>query len=144
MKTFIGIDPGEHCGYAMWCPGNQTLILKTLTFWELIERLDQAATLIGDNLTVVIEDPTQNKPVFFRGLTLRKNQRVAQNVGMNKGDAKRIIEWLQRRKVRHIAQRPSASSLTKMTKDKFYQMTGYCKSSSEHSRDAACLVWAMR
>lgn len=143
MKVFIGIDPGVSCGFALYKPATGYLWLETFTFWELIQQL--TSHVFNEPRPVVyIEDPRGNKPVFFRGLTIKKNNRVAQNVGSNKRDAALIIEWCRDHGFEVVTVTPNSRSLTKLTAEQFNKMTGYEGRSSQHARDAACIVWGLK
>lgn len=143
MSYAIGIDPPA--GLAIWDRSKQRFLsIETTDFWGIIDRLD---SLIGSGtkIKVFIEAPQENKPVWMKGgvNNLAIFSKVCQNVGENKGSAKLIIEWCKRRGVDHVALRPTKRSATKLSVDRFQQITGWKKRTSEHGRDAAMKVYSL-
>ena len=119
----IGIDPGVKTGVAVrevqlkvW------LVLATMTFWGLIEVLEELPREY-EIRKIVIEDPNANKPVFpKRGVSateVRKREKIAQNVGSNKRDAQLLLEWCRNHDLPVIASRPTAKSLTNLSVETF-------------------------
>ncbi len=153
MRIFIGIDPGVHTGLCMIVDGKIKL-LATIDFWKAVDTIKSAKNLatlehgtigLAQALTVVIEDPSQNKPTFARGVEgMKRQSRISQNVGSNKREATLLIEFCERNKIKVIASRPSSRSMTKLDAKTFLAITGWIGKSSGHSRDAAMLVWGMK
>ena len=140
----IGIDAGVHTGIAAKdMQTSQWVILKTVSFWEAIDTLQKLNGLYVIR-RVVIEDPSQNKPVFMKNGMPRSHVsqylKIAQNVGMNKRDAMRLIEYCERHGWTVQAVRPTSKSLTKLSSKRFQQLTGIKQRTSEHVRDAAMLI----
>lgn len=159
-KIYIGIDCGKQTGFAFWDSTYTTPFfreIKTTTFWGAINRIKELNTYYHNNdisTVVVIEDPNENAPVF--GITalyamtksshagkLGAVARKAQNVGAVKRETKLMIDWC--RSIHHpaiqvITVRPTARTMTKIKAGPFKSMTGYDKTTSQHGRDAACLV----
>ena len=136
---YVGIDPGVETGFATYNTETKEHALSTLTFWSAIYAINVIQSL-GD-LTVVIENPNLNKPVFFRGLNAMKNLRVAQNVGANKRDAQLLIDYCKDRKIPLIEVRPSANTYSKLSAEQFEKITGIKDRTSSHSRDAYMLIF---
>jgi len=145
MKILIGIDPGVHTGICMMQDGKISL-LATVDFWKAIDIIDSAYPICAStNLSVVIEDPSQNKPTFARSVEgLKKQSRISQNVGSNKREATLLIEYCKRNGIDVVAIKPTKRSLTKLPAETFKKLTGWEGQSSEHSRDAAMLIWVMK
>lgn len=149
-KIFVGIDPGISTGFAVYTkkPQMQFLELATLDFWKTIDRLKNLHLNHGQNLTVVIEDPNGNKPVFMKA-GVKSNAmavRVGQNVGSNKREASLLIEYCQNKGINVIPVVPKkkASGATgKITQEYFQKITGHTKRCSQHARDAGMLIWGM-
>ena len=136
VDTYLGVDPGKKMGLALWIPSAEDLTLPVaMSFYDALAW----AVANADPCSTVccVEDPTQNKPVFNRGVTGRKNLRIAQNVGQNKAYAELTIKGLLRRGffVRRI--RPTSAKWDRKT---LKRMTGYTGRSSQHARDAAKMV----
>lgn len=143
---FIGIDAGVHCGFAVWDGASKCFLeVSTLSFWDCIESLKQNADFWapnGDKMTVVIEDVTQNKLTFYRHDTTHKGmEKISRNVGGVMAYTSLIMEWCERQGVEMIKSRPGKKSMTKMKAEAFKNLTKWEKKTSEHSRDAALLVF---
>lgn len=147
IKYIIGIDPPK--GLAVWDKMSKSFcMVSTLDFWGIIEVLNKFNSISKNcniNIKVYCEAPHLNKPLFFRKNldNEKKRNRAAQNVGMNKMTSKLIIEYCNINNIEIIECRPTKKSLTKLTHDEFFKLTGYTKRTSEHGRDAAMLVWGM-
>lgn len=144
---YIGIDPGVKTGWAAWTTeGKMLYSLKTLSFWQTISEIYKIGGEFcneKESLVFVIEDPTQNKPVFFRpGIdSPQMVSRIAQNVGSNKRDCQLLIEKIEELGFKIIKKRPGARSFTKLNAEQFKSMTRVDIKCSQHARDAAGLVF---
>jgi len=142
-KIIIGIDPGVHTGFCSYNATRKRIeLLKTFSFWEAIEWLNVYNHTMN-RPSVIMEDPNGNRPVFSRGIDGRRSSKIAQNVGANKRDAILIAEYCERNNIPITGVTPTARSMTKMKAEAFKTLTGWGRQSSEHSRDAAMLVWGM-
>lgn len=146
MKNiWIGIDPGENTGVAVWNSTDKVFEqLRTLSFWESIFFLIDYKRLKDNNdiaLNIVIEDVTQNKPTFERGANAKANTRISQNVGMNKNDCKRMIEFCEMQDLSILRIRPNKNSNTKLNQQSFENLTKCIIKGSQHSRDAGMLIF---
>ena len=146
MRTYIGIDAGQHTGVAVW-DGKQFLSIVTTDFWGAVSVIEQ-----NPEATIYIEDPSQNRPVFgLLGLysktvgshvqKLSALAKVAQNVGGVKRESELLIEYCKQKKIKFVAVKPTKNSMTKLTAEKFRQITGYTARTSEHGRDAAMMIY---
>ena len=148
MKRYIiGIDPGRNNGYAFWnCAVQKFEKLKTFDFWDLINELEQEAVL--DRVKEIhIEAPFKNKPLFLKRFdpkSIAKTLKTAQDVGGNKMIAKLIIEKCEQLGFKVIQRQPTKRSYTKVNKEWFNKTTGWNGQSSEHSRDAAMLIFGKK
>lgn len=148
MSFYIGIDPPK--GFALWDTKKRAFeTITTSDFWKIVEDVKRLHDRYNwgyhsQILTVVIEDPAQNKGIYARHWKHdqgHKMTRLAKNVGMNQMCATLLIEYCRRHNIPHQAVRPTKRSLTKMHPDRFQKLTGYVHRTSEHGRDAAMLVW---
>ena len=139
---YVGIDPGVDTGFATYNTETKEHAISTLTFWKTIYAINAIQSL-GD-LTVVVENPNLNKPVFFRGLNAMKNLRVAQNVGANKRDAQLLIDYCKDRKIPLIEVRPSKNTYTKLSVEQFEEIFGITDRTSQHARDAMMLIFGRK
>lgn len=158
-KIFIGIDAGKVCGVSVWSKSEKKFLsIESCSFWDCIESLDRARKFyipINEyDLTVVIEDVTQNSPVFFAMTTYKKTAgghdnkiravgEQAKRVGTVWDKTELIIEWCERNKVKIIRKRPSGKSGTKMKADTFRNFTKWQGATNEHGRDSAMLIIGM-
>lgn len=156
IRYAIGIDPPR--GWALYDRDTRELEeLKTTDFWGLVGMItDFAENLIGEyesngcdyRLLFVIEAVWLNPPTFSHGEVGDKiREKIAQNVGENKAAAKLLFELLERIRARDperisvLSLRPSKKTGSKMTASEFGKKTGWPFTSSEHSRDAAMLIY---
>ena len=136
MKFYIGIDPGQNTGIALW-NGKEIQFMKSMSFWDAIDLLDHYAETIPE-ATIVIENPGLNKPVFHRKVGKKQLQRIAQNVGMNKRDASLLIEYC---KMKGFNIREVKPTTEKWDRKDLKMYTGITKRTNEHVRDAVKLVY---
>lgn len=161
-ELWIGIDPGESNGIATYTRRNG-LVLDTMTFWQLIDRIDNldrdvrtaedvgarggpSATNLRASLHFIVEDPNLNTFMFGRntGHGNRADAKIAQNTGMNKQDAKRLIQRIRHHKFNIELVRPNPAS-SKWTSEYFERLwrsrhSGEPPRSNQHNRDAAKLI----
>lgn len=141
----IGIDPGKHTGFAVYDRHTRQLIdLRTSTFWTTVFDLERYLEDCGAlNFEVVIEDVTQLKAVFQKqgDGSSRKREHIAQGVGSVKRDAELLIQFIEAKGIRLNKMVPRKGGTSKMKVEAFNALTKWNKSSSEHSRDAAMLVF---
>lgn len=154
VRFAIGIDPPK--GWAVYDRDSKELIeLKTLDFWQTVDELNRfVENLIGESgyqdyrLLIVIEAGWLNPPIFPRGIEDSKiREKIAQNVGENKAAGKLLQELLLRiaardlERIKILEMKPSKATGSKLNATQFAKKTGWTFSSSEHSRDAAMLVF---
>jgi len=138
QKIYIGIDPGVTTGLAVW--DGKDIVFHTTDFWGAIEEIQQWIVPI----TVVIEDPSKNKPVFHRDLKVRGDKRdrtmlkIGQNVGSNKREGQLLIEYCEQNGIECRAIKPTSS---KWDAKQLKVYTGITKSTNQHVRDAIKLVY---
>jgi len=140
VMLHIGIDGGTKTGFAIWDSRLKKFTeLKTVDFWTAYYMVQH---YVPEEVRVYIEDPSQNKPVFKRpGMRDYEYAKKCQNVGMVKRESTLLIEGLERLGYKVTKVRPTKGSLTKMNKDRFRTLTKHQGTSSEHSRDAAMMVF---
>lgn len=163
MKFFVGIDPGEDTGYAIWLRGAQGgsfTEVTSLDFWTTVMRLAELKNVVcpqhGAKLVVCIEASNLNPSMHagtLEGLRkrtdLNQSQResiamnIAQKVGGVKREATLLQRWCEIHNVECRAVKPTGASNTKMPSDRFNKLTGWNKRTNEHGRDAAMLVWGL-
>jgi predicted RNase H-like nuclease (RuvC/YqgF family) len=138
-KVFVGIDPGIHCGYAVWDKAAQQFrAVGSYQLWELFQELFQLNDDVGEALIVHIENP--NTFIPFRGTAQKEHDFRAQGAGAVKQTYKHIIEFLDAHKIEYVT-RKLQGSLKKVSSEYFKKHTGWKLPTNEHGRDAAMLVW---
>ncbi len=136
----LGIEPGKHTGIAKWLTETKDLEVYTKSFWDTYEFV--TSDFDPGNTVIYAENPGKNKPVFEnkgkKKLSRKAFGRKAQNVGMNKQDAFRLIQGFQRKGFVVFQIRPASR---KWTSNEFRDNTGLDIRTNEHQRDAAKLVY---
>jgi hypothetical protein len=155
-KIYIGIDGGRDTGLAAWDSSRREFIeILTTTFWGSIHKIvnyNNYCKQNGYELTVIIENPSGNSPVFKAEKVYKETKGshrskisasafVAQSVGSVKRESELIIEFCVERSIDHRAVTPGKNSMTKLTAEVFGTYTGYKKRTSQHGRDAAMLIF---
>lgn len=143
---YIGIDPGEHTGVAVWDAGRREfLAVSTVPLHRALGMVADVAA--GNPVVVVVEDARQRR-------WIPRERSVAEYRGklMGAGSIKRdctvweeFLQDLQKEKpaVRYELRAPQAG-LTKWSPETFKRYTGWQKPTSNHARDAAMLVFGMK
>ena len=136
----VGIDPGLETGWATYdVLYNEITEAVTTTFWGVWAKAD---LMNVEQVLFVVEDPARNRPVFDHNVAgVAAREKIAQNVGGNKREARLLIEGLHLRGFCVVEVRPSTQ---KWSSNMFRGITGYDKRVSQHVRDAARLAWGVR
>lgn len=136
---YIGIDTGVHTGFAVWDSSLKELEeVATLKLHEALLRV-HALKREGVPLTVVFEDPRKRRWIP-RERSLGEQLGRRQGAGSVKRDAKVWEEFCTGMGIPFVMVRP-APGMTKWSADYFRRITGWTGRTSEHARDAACLVY---
>jgi len=129
----IGIDTGVHTGIAAWDTESRSFIfIDTLKIHQAIKLVE----LLNDeeDIKVFVEDARKRK--WFG----KAGREKLQGAGSIKRDSKIWEDFLDDIKAKYELIPPRANK-TKLTAEHFGQITKYEKRTSEHSRDAAMLVF---
>ena len=150
---FIGIDPGDHTGLAVWDSASRTfLLLATLPLHRALDEVHRFAVggewesrRQGVLVHVIFEDARQRK--WFRRDTSESEYRGhLMGAGASKRDAAIWEEYLTDKKAGIYGRctyqaMPPRAGMTKWTAETFARVTGYTGRTSNHARDAALLVY---
>lgn len=136
---WVGIDTGVNTGIAVWDSKKRELLsLDTVTIDEAIFRVLGLVAEYQD-ISVVVEDARKRKWVPNTH-DVRKEMARRLGAGSVKRDAKIWEDFLTRMKIQ-FQMIPPLKGATKWTGEGFASVTGYKGRTTEHSRDAAMLVF---
>jgi hypothetical protein len=130
--TFIGIDTGKHTGIAVYNDG--FLSIETTLIHKAMEAV--LSLHASGDVFVRIEDARQRRWLGNKG------REALQGAGSIKRDATIWEDFLTDKKIPFEMVAPSRNS-TKLSAEVFKRLTGWQGRTSEHSRDAAMLVFKM-
>lgn len=131
--VYIGIDTGVNTGFAVWDKDRRELVeLSTLKIHRAMERVKELSD--SHDIKVYFEDARQRQ--WFG----RSGVEKLQGAGSVKRDCSIWEDYLTDLGVEFYAIAPKNNS-TKMNASFFSKITGYQGRTSEHSRDAAMLVF---
>lgn len=133
---FIGIDTGKHTGVAVWDSEERKFIeIKTMMLHQALMFVITMCKVWGrENVQILFEDARQRK--WYGSDSNAKMQ----GAGSVKRDA---VIWEDFCTDYGIAFRalPPAKGATKWKTEQFKAVTGWRSQTSEHSRDAAMIVF---
>lgn len=132
FNYIIGIDVGVHTGFAVWDVGTRRLI--EVSTMKIHEAMDRVMAYSGSNTFVRVEDARQRK--WFGKSGCEK----LQGAGSIKRDSQIWDDFLTSKCIQHEMVAP-CNNTTKLDGDVFARLTKWDKRTSEHSRDAAMLVY---
>ena len=148
MSLIIGIDGGEHTGLAVWDTNAQEFLqIATLPLHRALEEVNRWAyacqmAASPTRLLVVVEDPRQRK-WFPKERNNSEYRGRLMGAGAAKRDAKIWEEFLQDKGILYEMHRPQPGT-TKWDAKFWEQVIGWTGRTSEHSRDAALLVYGRK
>jgi hypothetical protein len=130
----IGIDPGAKTGLAAWEPDqNRFQAIETLTIIRAMHFI-LLAKRDGIHVEVIFEDARQR--TWFG----KAGREKLQGAGSIKRDCSIWEEFCEFNAIPFRCIKPAKGG-TKWTAEYFKRVTGWEGRTSEHSRDAACLVF---
>lgn len=133
-KIICGVDPGTKTGVAIWdCEKQIFRLIETVSIIKAMSLLHP------------LESDFDIDIIRFEDARLRKwfgksGREVLQGVGSIKRDCSIWQEFCEYHSIKFEAVKP-ATGQTKWKSDYFKRVTGWEKRTSEHSRDAAVLVY---
>lgn len=133
----IGIDTGKHTGFAVWDTEKRQLdFVDTIPIHEALLHV-RSMSWKGD-VEVYFEDARQRK--WYGTRTAKEDRNKLQGAGSVKRDSTIWEDALKDWGIPFHAVAPKHNT-TKMTPEFFRSLTGWKGRTSEHSRDAAMLVF---
>lgn len=143
MKRYtIGVDPGVHCGVAVFDrDADQIILARTVGFWMLFREV--LPSYPPDQADVIVEDARLNKPTFTKGNDWggRKREKISRNVGSVQAESRLIIEGLRLLGYNVLPIKPSGRKWDARAVER---ITGYTGRTSEHARDAIRFCYGVR
>lgn len=132
----VGIDTGKHTGFAVWDTEKRQLdFVDTIPIHEALLRIWSQRHA---NVEVYFEDARQRK--WYGTRTAKEDRNKLQGAGSVKRDSTIWEDALKDWGIPFHAVAPKHNT-TKMTPEFFRALTGWKGRTSEHSRDAAMLVF---
>lgn len=129
----VGLDTGVHTGFAVWDKGKKQLIeLSTLKIHRAMERVRELS--VSDEIVVYFEDAR------LRTWFGNAGREALQGAGSVKRDCSIWEDFLTDLGVEFHPVAPK-NNATKLNATFFEKITGWHGRTSEHSRDAAMLVF---
>lgn len=134
--TYIGIDPGKRTGFAVWQRDAKYLAeVDTMSITQAMERIRMMAAVLGkDNIRLFIEDA--RKRTWFG----TKGREVLKGAGSICWDSTIWQDWCEEQGFVYQMIAPRYNT-TKLTAVQFRTLIGWQGRTTEHGRDAACLVF---
>lgn len=131
---WIGLDPGTHTGLAVWDDTERKLLcVETMAIHAALHFVEEYAR--NNSVRVIFEDARQRK-WYGAGNTTAK----IQGAGSIKRDCAIWEDFLTDMGISFWA-KPPGKGMTKVKPEHFRRLTGWTERTSEHSRDAAMLVF---
>ena len=130
---YVGIDTGKHTGVAIW-KDDHFLAVDTMMIHQAMGLVLDLNKMYAGDLFVIFEDARQRK--YFGN----SGKEVWQGAGSIKRDAVIWEDFLTDNQIAFRALPPTKGA-TKMSSQTFQNLTNWKGRTSEHSRDAAMLVF---
>lgn len=133
---YIGIDPGKKTGFAVWDHDARYLAeVSTMSITQAMEKVRMMAAILGrENIRMYIEDARKRK---WYGKTGRDRLKGAGSICR---DSTIWDDFCRELGVEYLMIAPRCNT-TKLKAAQFKAITGWQRRTSEHARDAACLVF---
>ena len=140
-KLVIGIDTGVNTGVATWNVTTRKFeLITTTSIHKAIMYVKEMFETHGCSILVRIEDARLRTWYQSNNKTRDEERKMLQGVGSVKRDAKIWEDFLTDTGIPFEMTHPK-NAPTKMNDLSFKRLTKYTKRTSEHSRDAAMLVF---
>ena len=138
---YVGIDPGEHTGLAIWNSEEHYFVdIYTCKLHEALVRLYDIWRLSNQKDMFVVFEDARQRTWFPKEKNASEYRGRLMGAGAAKRDAAIWEEFLTDYGIPFEARKPQAGG-TKWSAEFFKKVTGYTKRCSEHARDAALLVF---
>lgn len=142
QTLIVGIDPGTHTGFAKWDRAAKRLLqVDTLKIHKAMQRVEFEHAS-GHLKMVVVEDARLRKWFGHADTRVaRSGAGIREGVGSVKRDASIWADFLGDLGCAFLLLKPGAGGPTKLDAVAFAKLTGWTERTSNHARDAACIVW---
>lgn len=136
-RLYIGIDCGTHTGVAVWHSGDRKFIaVETMMIHQALEYVKELKR--ENEVKVYFEDARLR--TWYGDNDPKKDRDKLQGAGSVKRDSAIWEDFLLDNSIPFVAVKPAKGN-TKWRADWFKRVTGWKGRTSEHSRDAAVLVY---
>jgi len=133
-RIIIGIDPGVKTGLAAWVPAERRF--QSIETMSIVKAMDWIMLAKRDGLQVEVRFEDARLRTWFG----KAGREQLQGAGSIKRDCSIWSEFCEYHDIPSQAVKPFKGG-TKWSADYFKRLTGWKGRTSEHSRDAACLVF---
>lgn len=143
MGIILGIDTGVHTGIAEWNVSyNRFEVIETMPIHRALAFAKELKDNKNNHLQIVFEDARKRRWIPD-SRDQRKEAGRRMGAGSVKRDAKIWEDFCTDLRIEYLSVAPRPG-LTKWSAKRFKEITGYECHTSEHSRDAAMLVFGMQ
>lgn len=140
-SLIIGVDTGVYTGVATWNVATRKFeLITTTSIHKAMKYVNDMHTTYGSKMLVRVEDPRLRSWFGTQRMSREEERKKLQGVGSVKRDAKIWEDYLTDIGIPFEMTHPK-NSVTKLNDLSFRKLTKYSKRTSEHSRDAAMLVF---
>lgn len=140
QTIIIGVDPGVNTGFAKWDRVTQQLLTVSTMKIHMAMKAVEYARDSGNLHMVVFEDARLRKWHGHADARMaRSGAGIREGVGSVKRDCSIWQDFLSDLGVPFLQLKP-APGTTKWDAERFERVTGWTGRTSNHARDAACLV----
>lgn len=140
QTLIVGIDPGTHTGIAKWDRTAQKLVMVATAKIHKAMQIVEFEHASGNLHMVVFEDARLRKWHGHADARMaRSGAGIREGVGSVKRDCSIWQDFLSDLGVPFLQLKP-APGTTKWDAERFERVTGWTGRTSNHARDAACLV----
>lgn len=135
---YIGIDPGDHTGIAVWDTDSKKFLdIKTTQLHKALAIVQ--SWNVTDYVRVIFEDARQRK-YLPREKSVSEYRGKLMGAGSVKRDCTIWEEFLTDNRIPYDAIPPQRGA-TKWSQEQFQAVTGWKGRTSDHARDASILVF---
>lgn len=140
-ELYIGIDPGVNTGFAVWNKTEQKLdMVDTMTITQAMNTVEDFNGVLDEETDTEYKVVVCMEDARLRNWFGNAGREKLQGAGSVKRDCAIWETFCEENSIelRKIAPK---NNYTKLSAEQFRKLTGWKGRTSEHARDAACLVF---